>query len=75
MQNDFICPKCHQPGLPSVWFDTCTACANERRKKSGEIKDDNAAQKSVKRTTRKSKPRPEKYNPRDVAILGGDPSL
>ncbi len=24
---------------------------------------------------RKSRPRPDKFNPRDVSILGGDPSL
>lgn len=34
-----------------------------------------AAQQGVQRTAKKRKPRPDKYNPRDIAILGGDPSL
>ena len=45
--NDFICPKCNQPGLPSIYLPMCTACANIERRKSGEIKDDNAAQQSM----------------------------
>lgn len=30
---------------------------------------------NIQKKKRKSKPRPDKYNPRDIAILGGDPSL
>lgn len=29
--NRFICPKCKQPGLPSVFLPMCTACANTER--------------------------------------------
>ena len=33
------------------------------------------AQQSVKRTTKKRRAKGDKFDPRDVAILGGDPSL
>ena len=51
--NDFICPKCNQPGLPSIYLPMCTSCANIARRKSGEIKDDNAAQHSTRQTEEK----------------------
>jgi len=47
--NEFICPKCNQPGLPSIYLPMCTACANIERRKGGEIKDYNAAQHHVQR--------------------------
>lgn len=32
------CPKCGKKGLMSIYLPMCTACANEERRKSGEIK-------------------------------------
>jgi hypothetical protein len=29
--NDFICPKCNQPGFASIYLSMCTACANAER--------------------------------------------
>lgn len=49
--SEFICPKCGNPGLPSIYRPTCTACANEERRASGEIKNSNqSAQQGVQRT-------------------------
>ena len=44
--SDFICPKCDQPSLPSIYLPMCTGCANIERRKSGEIKDDIVIKKS-----------------------------
>jgi hypothetical protein len=33
------CPKCGKKGLMSIYLPMCTACANEERTKSGEIKE------------------------------------
>lgn len=30
LKTDYVCPKCEQPGFPSIKGDMCTSCANER---------------------------------------------
>jgi len=29
--RDWICPRCHKKGFPSMWGIVCTSCANELR--------------------------------------------
>lgn len=29
--GDFVCPKCHKEGIPSVYLPMCTSCANTER--------------------------------------------
>jgi hypothetical protein len=38
-------------------------------------REDKATQPSAQRTSKRRRPKKDYFNPRDVAILGGDPSL
>lgn len=47
---EYLCPKCGQIGIPSVYFDDCcTDCANERRFGTASYPPDGSATTSIRK--------------------------